>query len=121
MNCYIASGFFNPNQLKDLENIKNVLEKVGIDYYNPKDEIVCPVNASREEQEIVFKTNIDASIFQNHLLKNGIMSIGVNNFCAAHTMLDVNKLIRISKEGFKLLEKKPNEYIKIIKPVFKRR
>jgi lipopolysaccharide/colanic/teichoic acid biosynthesis glycosyltransferase len=51
MKCYIASGFFNPEQLKDLENIKNALIKVGIFFYSPKDEIVCPINANKEEQE----------------------------------------------------------------------
>ena len=46
-DCYIASGWFNENQARDLENIKSALDELGVNYFSPKDEIVAkPVNAS---------------------------------------------------------------------------
>ena len=56
--CYIASGWFNENQARDLENIKNMLFKLNIPFYSPKDELLCPPNASPEQQEYIFSENI---------------------------------------------------------------
>jgi len=59
-DCYIASGWFNENQARDLENIKTALDELGIKYFSPKDEIVAKPDASPEEQEMIFKGNVDA-------------------------------------------------------------
>ena len=59
-DCYIASGWFNENQARDLENIKTALDELGIKYFSPKDEIVAKPDASLEEQEMIFKGNVDA-------------------------------------------------------------
>ena len=59
-DCYIASGFFNENQARDLENIKTTLDELGVNYFSPKDEIVAKPDASPEEQEMIFKGNVDA-------------------------------------------------------------
>jgi nucleoside 2-deoxyribosyltransferase len=59
-DCYIASGWFNENQARDLENIKEALEDVRCRYFSPKDEIVAKPDASKEEQEMIFKGNVDA-------------------------------------------------------------
>jgi len=40
-DCYIASGWFNENQARDLENIKGALDEIGCRYFSPKDEIVA--------------------------------------------------------------------------------
>ena len=59
-DCYIASGWFNENQARDLENIKSALDELGVNYFSPKDEIVAKPDASPEEQEMIFKGNVDA-------------------------------------------------------------
>ena len=59
-DCYIASGWFNENQARDLENIKQTLDELGVKYFSPKDEIVAKPDASKEEQEMIFKGNVDA-------------------------------------------------------------
>ena len=59
-DCYIASGWFNENQARDLENIKTTLDELGVNYFSPKDEIVAKPDASPEEQEMIFKGNVDA-------------------------------------------------------------
>ena len=59
-DCYIASGWFNENQARDLENIKQTLDELGVKYFSPKDEIVAKPDASPEEQEMIFKGNVDA-------------------------------------------------------------
>ena len=59
-DCYIASGWFNENQARDLENIKSTLDELGVKYFSPKDEIVAKPDASKEEQEMILKGNVDA-------------------------------------------------------------
>ena len=58
-DCYIASGWFNPQQAKDLENIKNTLDKLKVNYFSPKDEILCGPTATIEEQDDAFKANVE--------------------------------------------------------------
>ena len=36
--CYIASGWFSPEWLEELENIKSVLDELDLNYFSPKDE-----------------------------------------------------------------------------------
>ena len=35
-DCYIASGWFNENQARDLENIKTTLDELGVNYFHQK-------------------------------------------------------------------------------------
>ena len=58
-DCYIASGWFNPEQAKDLENIKKTLDKLSIKYFSPKDEILCGPTATIPEQDEAFKANVE--------------------------------------------------------------
>ena len=69
-DCYIASGWFNENQARDLENIKNTLDELGVKYFSPKDEIVAKPDASPEEQEMIFKGNVDAITGCNFVVCN---------------------------------------------------
>ena len=56
-DCYIASGWFNPVQAKDLENIKVALDELNIKYFSPKDEVNLDPTAGPEAQESAFKGN----------------------------------------------------------------
>lgn len=59
-DCYIASGWFNENQARDLENIKKVCQELKLKYYSPKDEIIVSKNADKAELQKVFQSNVDA-------------------------------------------------------------
>lgn len=57
---YIASPFFNPEQLKRVERMKTALEHFELTYYSPKDECILKKDASIEEQYKCFADNLDA-------------------------------------------------------------
>ena len=57
---YIASGWFSSNQETDLNNIKELLEKIDVPYFSPKDECLVTSNESVTNQENVFADNIRA-------------------------------------------------------------
>ena len=56
--CYIASGWFSPEWLEELENIKTTLNDVGLNYFSPKDENLCKPDSKVDFQDQVFDGNI---------------------------------------------------------------
>lgn len=58
MRCYIASPFFNPEQLEEVEEIKKVLRELKVKFYSPKDEIICPPDADDKTRMEIFHQNI---------------------------------------------------------------
>lgn len=56
--CYIASGWFSPEWLQELENIKSCLDDLGLSYFSPKDENLCSPDSSVSFQDAVFNGNI---------------------------------------------------------------
>ena len=56
--CYIASGWFSPEWLEELENIKTTLDNLGMDYFSPKDENLCDPDDDADFQDQVFSGNI---------------------------------------------------------------
>lgn len=57
---YIASGWFNKNQARDLKNIKKVFNKLKIKYFSPKDNCALESNASIKSQKKIFNDNLIA-------------------------------------------------------------
>jgi nucleoside 2-deoxyribosyltransferase len=55
---YLASGWFSPEWMEEVENIKSVFEKHGINYFSPKDENLCDDDASESMQDQIFAGNI---------------------------------------------------------------
>jgi len=55
---YLASGWFSPEWMEEVENIKIVFEKYGVSYFSPKDENLCDANASDSMQDQIFAGNI---------------------------------------------------------------
>jgi nucleoside 2-deoxyribosyltransferase len=55
-NCYIAAGWFNPELLKDLTDIKEVLDELGLTYYSPKDE---QGDLTKETAQSIFCEDVD--------------------------------------------------------------
>ena len=56
--CYIASGWFSPEWLEELENIKSTLDYLGLDYFSPKDENLCKPDDDESTQDQIFNGNI---------------------------------------------------------------
>ena len=56
--CYIASGWFSPEWLEELENIKSILDNLELSYFSPKDENLCSPDADENFQDQVFNGNI---------------------------------------------------------------
>ena len=56
--CYIASGWFSPDWLEELENIKTTLDDLGLAYFSPKDENLCDEDSDVGFQDQVFAGNI---------------------------------------------------------------
>ena len=55
---YIASGWFSPEWLEELENIKSTLDERQLDYFSPKDENLCKPDDDADFQDQVFNGNI---------------------------------------------------------------
>ena len=56
--CYIASGWFSPEWLEELENIKTTLDNLDLNYFSPKDENLCDEDSDVGFQDQVFEGNI---------------------------------------------------------------
>jgi nucleoside 2-deoxyribosyltransferase len=56
--CYIASGWFSPEWLEELENIKTTLDSLNLGYFSPKDENLCSPDSTVNFQDEVFNGNI---------------------------------------------------------------
>ena len=55
---YLASGWFSPEWMEEVENIKTVFQKHGINYFSPKDENLCDDDANESMQDQIFAGNI---------------------------------------------------------------
>lgn len=58
-SCYIASGWFSPEWLQEVEDIKGALEDNSCAYFSPKDFAIADTNAGLDTQEEIFRGNID--------------------------------------------------------------
>ena len=56
--CYIASGWFSPEWLAELECIKSVLDDLELDYFSPKDENLAKPDDAVNVQDAIFDGNI---------------------------------------------------------------
>ena len=60
--CYIASGWFSPEWLEEVENIKTILDDLDLNYFSPKDENLCKPDDDTDFQDQVFEGNIRGMI-----------------------------------------------------------
>lgn len=58
MKVYLASPFFNPEQVEREERLKAKLRGLGVTVLAPKEFCFCPPDASDEQREKVFNDNI---------------------------------------------------------------
>lgn len=57
-NVYIASGWFSPEWLQEVEDIKGVLSELNLDYFSPKDHAICEADAGTATQQAIFDGNV---------------------------------------------------------------
>jgi len=68
--CYIASGWFSPEWLKELENIKSTLDDLGLVYFSPKDENLCDPDSDEDFQDQVFDGNVRGMLEADWMICN---------------------------------------------------
>lgn len=59
MKCYIASGWFNPEWMQEVEDLKTALSDANFEYFSPKDFFTCSPTANIETQKATFKGNVE--------------------------------------------------------------
>ena len=57
-NVYIASGWFSPEWLQEVEDINSVLEDLDLAYFSPKDYAIAEATASNDTQKQIFDGNV---------------------------------------------------------------
>lgn len=57
--CYIASGWFSPEWLAELEEIKSTLDDLELSYFSPKDENLAKSDDAVSVQDSIFNGNIE--------------------------------------------------------------
>lgn len=57
--CYIASPFFNKEQVGEVDMIKSILEALKVEVFSPKDFLICKPDASEKERRMVFQKNVE--------------------------------------------------------------
>ena len=70
MKVYIASPFFNPKQVNQVEYIKETLTKLGYEYFSPKDYFVLDPNATAEDRKRIFDVNVEKIEWADFVLCN---------------------------------------------------
>ena len=68
--CYIASGWFNPEWLAEVEGIKQVLTDLELDYFSPKDFAICAEDAAVNTQKAIYDGNIENLITCDWMIAN---------------------------------------------------
>ena len=58
-NVYIASGWFSPEWLQEVEDLKQVLQEFKLDYFSPKDYAIAEATASNDTQKQIFDGNVE--------------------------------------------------------------
>ena len=70
MKVYIASPFFNPKQIDQVEFIKESLTQLGYEYFSPKDYFVLDPNATAEDRTRIFDVNVEKIEWADFILCN---------------------------------------------------
>lgn len=96
-DVYIASPFFNPEQLERVEFIKSVLDKKGLTYYSPKDESVVSSDADQDWRQAVLDGNVEA-------IKRSDMIVAVTNGKDMGTMVEFGMGVILGKKLFPFAE-----------------
>lgn len=107
MKAYIASGFFNEQQLLDIELIKAACKIVGISVYSPKDELVANPNDGLEQRRAVYESNVNNIMTADLVIANtrdkDVGTIFEAGFASASTVPIIYYYADEAKHGFNLM------------------
>ena len=96
MKTYIASPFFNKEQLDFVKRIEETFDSVGLDFFSPRSEGIL-INMSQEEKEErmvdIFNSNI------NHIKECNFMLAVIDGFDTG-TMIEVGSFFTLEKPVF---------------------
>tara|TARA_Y100000310_G_scaffold161731_2_gene161651 strand:- start:269 stop:706 length:438 start_codon:yes stop_codon:yes gene_type:complete len=70
LKVYIASPFFNPKQIDQVEFIKETLTHTGYEYFSPKDFFVLKPDATQEDRKRIFDVNVEKIKWADFVLCN---------------------------------------------------
>lgn len=100
LRTYLASGWFSPDQDKQLTKLEEVFDKRAdwIDLFSPRRAFVCPPDASQDVQDKTFKGNIDHIRGADFVLVNTSFK-DVGTIWEAGASYAFNKLIVYFCEG----------------------
>ncbi len=87
MEHIIALGDRWKNKVRELINNKNLQEVVEIYGISPHCGVIFKDYKNLSSKDFF-------SVYQQTLIENGILSVGINNFCLAHTKEDVDKFVK---------------------------
>ncbi len=59
MKVYLASGWFTPKALEEVEELENLLGELGLNVASPRKIFICPPNAPLDVQKDTFKGNVE--------------------------------------------------------------
>lgn len=59
MKVYLASGWFTPKALEEVENLENLLGELDLNVASPRKIFICPPNAPLDVQKDTFKGNVE--------------------------------------------------------------
>ena len=68
--AYIASPFFTPEQVKQVEHIKQELKAQGFAFFSPKDSNLVTSKSTKEELRYAFNTNLSMIIASDFIIAN---------------------------------------------------
>ena len=57
-NVYFASPFFNDEQVEREERLKKALREMGFNVFSPKENCLCPPDATQEMRQKTFNDNV---------------------------------------------------------------
>lgn len=69
---YLASGWFNPEQMERCEWVRDTLRYLGFEVFSPKDEALCTPDSTENFRQVVFDGNLEA-------IKNASFVLNITN------------------------------------------
>ena len=98
MKVYIASPFFNPKQVDQVEFMKTALTETGHEYFSPKDFFVLNPNATQADRTRIFDVNCEKIQWADFVLCN-TESKDLGTIWEAGYAYGINKPVAFFAEG----------------------
>ena len=107
LKAYIASGWFNDEQMNDLLTIKAALNALEIPFYSPKDDNFCQPDESQESKQKCYAENLSAIVSCTFMICNtrdkDMGSIFEAGYASGRKQMDIIYYCEGLKDGFNLM------------------